>query len=429
MIKISRSSGNFEREPLIEPFGFKGEYIRELWQSIALIESDDSYRGIGLGVQSVLWSDSEVLSRYGSIGGDNIMFLLTSYALKLIEGMSYNTPIDLLQQIFPQVYAFAKRVTGIDHLKETFVLNALVPIDLAAWVIYYKEKKCKDFDDMLPAAYKSPFSYRHKKLASIPLITYGVCIEEVVRLAKEGYPVLKIKIGSNPDQDGDPNKMLQWDKNRLREIHQKIGEIETPYTYNKKIAYYLDANGRYDSKAHVMEFLEYADKIGALDNIILLEEPFPQDDTTYVGDIPVRLAADESAHSDKDVIERIQMGYRAIALKPIAKTLSMSLQMAQSAFERGIPCFCADLTVNPIMVDWNKNVAARLAPLPGMNIGVLEANGHQNYKNWDAMKSYHPYASASWIEINNGLFRLEDDFYKKNGGIFEVSNYYLAKVW
>ena len=73
-------------------------------------------------------------------------------------------------------------------------------------------------------------------------------------------------------------------------------------------------------------------------------------------DVPIRLAADESAHTDEDAIKRIQMGYHAIALKAIAKTLSMTMKIAQAAYERNIPCFCADLAVNPILVEWNKNV-------------------------------------------------------------------------
>lgn len=428
MIKINKSNVNFEREPLLAPFGFKGQYIKELWQSITILESDNGYKGLGLGVQSVLWSDSQVLSRFGGVGGDNIMFLLTTYALKTIEGMEYDTPVDLLEQILPEVYKFAKRVTGMDNLKETFVLNALVPIDLAAWMLYFKEKGFRNFDDMLPDTYKPSLSCRHKKLAGIPLITYGVAIKEVMKFAREGYPIFKIKIGSDPDKDKDPHKMLEWDKKRLTEIHQAVRDIDTPYTSNQKIAYYLDANGQYDTKNRVMEFLDHADKIGALDSIVLLEEPFEQDNTIDVGDIPVRVAADESAHSDINVIERIQMGYKAIALKPIAKTLSMSLRMAKAARSAEIPCFCADLTVNPIMVDWNKNVAARLEPLPGMGIGVLETNGPQNYKNWDIMESYHPCTNGSWVRMDKGLFRLGDDFYQKSGGVFDISSYYFSQV-
>ena len=179
----------------------------------------------------------------------------------------------------------------------------------------------------------------------------------------------------------------------------------------------MDANGRYDSKERLMNFLNHAEKIGALDRIILLEEPFPEEMKIDVSDIPVRLAADESAHSDKDAIERIELGYGAIALKPIAKTMSMSLKIAKVAAERDVPCFCADLTVNPVLVDWNKNVAARLPSLPGMKIGVLESNGHQNYKNWEEMKLSHPFHGASWIEPQYGVFTIDESFYKYSGGI------------
>ena len=142
----------------------------------------------------------------------------------------------------------------------------------------------------------------------------------------------------------------------------------------------------------------------------------------------VRIAADESAHSDKDAKKRIEMGYGAIALKPIAKTLSMSLKVLKAAGEAGVPCFCADLTVIPILVDWNKNVAARLGPLPGMNIGVLETNGHQNYKHWNELLKFHPCCGAEWMKTKSGLFNLDEDFYAKSGGIFQISEHYQNLV-
>jgi L-alanine-DL-glutamate epimerase-like enolase superfamily enzyme len=173
-----------------------------------------------------------------------------------------------------------------------------------------------------------------------------------------------------------------------------------------------------------MRLLDHADKIGALDRIILLEEPFPEGVEMDLSGIPVRLVADESAHSDKEAIKLIDMGYSAIALKPIAKTMSISLKIAKIANDRNIPCFCADLTVNPILVDWNKNVAARLAVLPGMKIGVLESNGHQNYKNWETMKTYHPCYGAEWTKMKDGIFSTDNDFYSLSGGIFGVSKHY-----
>ncbi len=101
-----------------------------------------------------------------------------------------------------------------------------------------------------------------------------------------------------------------------------------------------------------------------IDQIAIIEEPFAEELEIDVLDIPVRLAADESAHTVDDAIKHMEMGYKAIALKAIAKTLSMTMKIAQASYERDVPCFCADLTINPILVEWNKNVAARLKSFP-----------------------------------------------------------------
>jgi len=426
MINIKKTGANFERESLIAPFGFKGKYINELWQTVAMLEGETGSRGIGLGVQSILWSDSQVFANYGGMAGNSIMYLMTEYAVKIAKNMSFETPIDLLDKLLLPVYEYGKRISGCPNLKKTFALNALVPVDNAAWLLYSSEKEIDSFDSLIPEEYRSSLSYRHDRLASVPLITYGVSLKEIIELTEKGYFFFKIKIGSDPDKDGDLDKMLEWDRNRLSEIHRVLKDIEIPYTENNHILYYLDANGRYDSKERLNKFLEHAERIGALDRIILLEEPFPEEYKVNVRDLPVRLVADESAHSDKEALERIELGYGAIALKPIAKTLSMSFKIAKLAFEKGIPCFCADLTVNPVMVDWNKNVAARLSPFAGLNIGVLESNGSQNYKNWDLLKSYHPGNGAKWLDTVEGLFNLDEDFYRRSGCIFDVSNHYTS---
>jgi L-alanine-DL-glutamate epimerase-like enolase superfamily enzyme len=169
----------------------------------------------------------------------------------------------------------------------------------------------------------------------------------------------------------------------------------------------------------VRELLAHAGKIGALDRIILFEEPFPEEMKENVSGLPVRIAADESAHSVEDVEERIALGYGAIALKPIAKTLSMSLLMLKAARSHNIPCFCADLTVTPLLVEWNKNVAARLDPLPEMKIGAMETNGSQNYRNWKGMLARLAVAECPWVEAKNGVFNLDAEYYARSGGIFE----------
>jgi hypothetical protein len=108
--------------------------------------------------------------------------------------------------------------------------------------------------------------------------------------------------------------------------------------------------------------------------------------------------------------------------------MSMSLQIAKLCHERGVPAFCADLTVNPVMVEWNKVMAARLAPIPGLSAGVQETNGFQNYRDWDRMLEYHPAPGAAWTVVKQGVFSLDKEFYAENGGMFSVPAHYAGLV-
>ncbi len=419
-MKIIKTNANFEREPFVRPFGFKGCYMRESWQTAAYLQNDSEQHSIGLGTQSVLWSDAAIFSTYSESGGNALMYSLLKRGLQLVKNKAFNSPMDLLDEIWPQVLTYGKTITGNPHLRETFALNALVALDNAAWLLYAKESKISNFGDLIPTEFKPALSYRHHKVASIPLMSYSIPIEEIKNATHDGYFFMKIKIGS----PGNEDKMLEWDKARIETIHKAIGNAETPYTKNGKLPYYLDANGRYPNKETLQRFLDHCKKIGAFDQIAIVEEPFAEDYEKNVDDLGVRIAADESAHTEKDALKRIQMGYGAIALKAIAKTLSMTLKIARVAYENNIPCFCADLTVNPILVEWNKNVAARLAPIPGLETGLLETNGHQNYRNWEAMCGYHPFAQAKWTKTQKGVFELDADYYEKSGGVFETSEHY-----
>lgn len=419
-ITIANVSSNFEREPLIRPFGFKGGYQTEIWQSAALLESASGQHAIGLCTQGVLWSDAHVFAHHSETGGSALMYAMTERALQMLKGQTFTSPIELLEGIRHEVYAYGQKITAHPKLRETFALNALVGVDFAAWLLYARENGISRFDDLVPAAYRPALAHRHAKVASIPLMAYAVPIEELKAAVDDGYFFMKIKIG----QPGTQAEMLEKDKARLSAIHAAIGHARTPYTARGKLPYYFDANGRYESKDALLQLLEHARKIGAFDQIALVEEPFPEELEIDISDVPVRVAADESAHTDKDALTRIQMGYKAIALKPIAKTFSMSLKIAQLAHERGVPCFCADLTVSPLLVEWNKNVAARLAPFPGLGLGLVETNGHQNYKNWETLRSYHPAPNAPWARTRRGVFELDADYYARSGGVFERSPHY-----
>jgi L-alanine-DL-glutamate epimerase-like enolase superfamily enzyme len=422
-IRITRTDSTFEREPLVRPFGFKGGYMTEIWQTAVRVESDSGRHRVGLGTQSVLWSDAVVFADHAEAAGNALMYAMTERALRLArEAGPFRTPLELQDAILDATHEYGRAITGRPALRRTFTLNALVPVDNAAWLLYAAENGLSDFVAMVPREFRPVLASRHRLLAAIPLMAYAVPVPEIRAAAAQGYFFMKVKVG----QPGTQLEMLEKDKARLSEIHAALASVETPHTRDGKLPYYFDANGRYESKDTLLRLLDHARAIGAFERIAIVEEPFPEELEVEVGDLGVRVAADESAHTDADVARRIDLGYGAIALKPIAKTLSMTLRIARLAHRRRVPCFCADLTVNPILVDWNKVFAARLGPLPGLSLGVVETNGHQNYRNWEAMRRHHPCYGASWTVPADGVFRLDDDFYARSGGIFLPSPHYEA---
>ncbi len=418
-ITIRRTGINFEREPLF-PYQFKGSAITDSWQVIAMLESDSGVRKTGLGTQGVLWSDSSVFAAHSESAGNALMFAMTDRALQIVKGQTFSDPIRLMEDLLPEVLEYGKRVTSNPGLRKTFALNALVPVDNAAWLLFAAENGINSFDAMIPDAYKPGLSNRNGKVAGIPSFPTGTPVEKIKAAADQGYFIMKLKTGA----PGTQKEMLEKDMAFLTQVHKTIGHYETPYTANGKIPYYFDANARYEKKETLLRFLDHAKKIGAFEQLAVIEEPFDESNEEFVGDMGVRVASDESAHTVEDAAHRIELGYSAFAVKAIAKTLSMTMKIAQLAYEKNIPCFCADLTVNPILVEWNKNVAARLPAFPGMTVGLQEANGHQYYKNWSKLASFHPYADAPWVKTKGGVFLLDDDYYRKSGGIFQPVGHY-----
>src|SRR5690625_6031984 len=81
-IEITNTYSEFDREPLARPFGFKGGYLKEIWQTAVLMESGDFY-GTGLGSQSVLWSEPRVFTTVSESAGNALMFAVTERALQI----------------------------------------------------------------------------------------------------------------------------------------------------------------------------------------------------------------------------------------------------------------------------------------------------------------------------------------------------------
>ena len=404
-VTVERTAVSLVREPLVRPFGFKGMQINELWQTVVKLSSC-AHTAVCPSTQSVLWADADVFSMYSQDESNMLMHRTTRRALELIEGRTFERPDRLIKELIPELREYADAITGT-KVKETFVLNSLVGVDLALWSLYAKENGINSFEGIIPEEARDAMSRKHSKLAHIPLVSYNVGEKEIRRLLDNGTALMKIKVG----------KELGWDKERLISIHDIAKGYETPLTTDGNVKYYLDANGRYTPE-ELDSVIDFASEKGFLDRIAVIEEPFAEEDETDVSRFPVVINADESAHSAKDLKGRIALGYRSVALKPIAKTLSVSFEMAREMHAAGGSCLCADLTVNPLLAEWNKQFAAAIAPLPGMNAGCVEVNGDENYKNWKEQIKRLP-EGLPYSYPRRGAFCCTRRFYAKSGGLFE----------
>ena len=419
MAKIISYRLTHRPEPLKHAFGFKGGALTELWQVYAEITLDSGITAQGQSIQSVLWSDSAVFARWGQQEGNGHMLALTRFALEQLVGMELEAPPEMLRKLLPKLMEHGREITENPDLRTTFALNAMTGIDFCLWKLYRKTLGEPDFET-LTAPFTRGLTCRQEKLGLIPLLTYDTAEAQIRELAEDGCFLFKIKIGSNPGGRNDLEEMLTWDIARLKQIHHILAGYDTPWTDCGKPLYYIDANGRYDSRARLERFLDAAREMGALERIVLLEEPFAENNQQSVRGLPVLIAADESAHCAEDA-ERLmdEYGFTAMALKPIAKTLSVSLEVLDAAAKRGVPCFCADLTVNPTMVELNKRFAAGLKALPGLKIGVFETNGQQNYVNWNALCAASPAHGKPWAQPEQSQYTLDAEYYENDGNLWK----------
>ena len=75
--------------------------------------------------------------------------------------------------------------------------------------------------------------------------------------------------------------MIEKDIARLTAVHRALTGIRTVHTQDGKLRYDLDPNQRYERKETLLRLLDAAKRIGALDQIAFLEEPFPDENDEY----------------------------------------------------------------------------------------------------------------------------------------------------
>ncbi len=415
MSKIESYSLDVRREELVRPFGFKGGYFTEKWIVETKLTDEEGATATGIGGLAVLWSAPDLFFSRSEVGGNLIMAVVAEEAARMVRGRTTLNPVRLLETIVDPLVRYAREITDIKKLSETFVLNALVSLDTALWCLEAATSG-KGFDDMVTGHYPRVLSERQSKLTRMPLVGFSTTEEEVRNLLDAGNVVLKIKLG----QPGDQADMLEKDLTRLKTLAELSGEYRTPYSESGHIMLYLDANGRYTERETVQRLADGIERMGITSRILLLEEPYPPDSTESVVQLPFRVAADESVHSVRDVRKRIEQGYRAFALKPAGKTLSMTLEMASEAVKEDCLLYVADSACTPRMVEWNKNVAARLPSFPELKLGAFESNGFQIYRSWESMMLGHPATGSVWVEPRDEIFTLDGEYYARSGAVFET---------
>ncbi|MGH8018273.1 MAG: hypothetical protein ACREIA_08280 [Opitutaceae bacterium] len=413
LLRISDYKFDFVREPFRKPLGFKGSQFTEKWVAEVTLGGSNGAQATAYGGFSVLWADDRVFRNRSESGANAVMASVAEYGLQCARRVQFATPLQLQDRILTDVHNYACEITRLPDLNPAFTLNALVALDHAAWLLFAQAHKLRRFDDFVSAGFSSSLPERHPVLGCIPLVSYKTGAEEIQRLAQDGHFLLKISMGS----PGGPDEMLHADKRRLAEIHDLVGRIETPHTAKGKILYYLDANGRYKGRDQIRELLKFVDQEAFLDRLALFEEPFGEFRKESVADFPVTFVGDESIRSVKDLAGMMAAGFRAVAIKPAGKGLSASLRMTREALRLGLTPLVSDSSCTPLMLDWNKNMAARLPTLPGMSMGLLEMNGQLNFAHWDEMLARHPCGDKAWARPQGGLFHLDRDFFTGGGGV------------
>jgi L-alanine-DL-glutamate epimerase-like enolase superfamily enzyme len=413
-MQITGYEFDIAREPLVRPFRFKGGAFSEKWLTVVRLRAG-AQAGVGVGGLAVLWSDPALFRAHSETGGNMLMALVAERAAQKLVGRPLRDPAGMIWDLVPEAYAHAQVLTGRHDLRRTFALNALVGVDNALWQLYAAAQRATTFDQLVPDFAKDALCAHQHRLIRLPAVTYSFDSERLATLAASGSFLPKIKIG----HPGSQSDMLAQDCARLSELHAQLQDAPADYSDDGQILYYLDANGRYESPETLSRLLDHLARIDMLERVLLIEEPFPEENQDEVGDYPVPIAADESLHDMDDVCRRIDQGYGAMTLKAAGKTLSMTFTMAAAAHARGVPCLVADSSCVPALVGWNLNVAARLPSLPRMLCGILECNGLESYRNWPQLVQAHPTCGAHFLSPDTSTFELNDAFYAHHAGILD----------
>lgn len=458
-VTIEKAGSAYAREP--GQLGFAGGNMTAFFQkAVALQDSEGNVAG-AFATLNPLWCDKPSYKRlqdkHGNEKGEALANLFMSqtadFVLNLLEGRKFSSPGEALDEVLLKAHWYHRQITKEENLPLTSTLNALVPVDIANYVLHAKANGIDNFDGIIPVDSQRWFTQTIDQVAIIPLVSYSIDQAGIEALIRDGYKIFKTKMGAyNPahdmDSDADMEAMFETDTQKALLVYNLIKDLKTDLTEDGRVPIYLDFNGRLGTGDKAVELLqkyvEFAKQNGFLDRVIVFEEPFSNmmeigaDVYKELKEAGITIVADECAHSAEDVGKLLRLGVRGFALKPAAKTYTETFRMVDAIEKYNAKAdsgdkafyFCADLTVVPWLVDANLQFTARSSPWPGLanRVRMLETNWRQHYDDLPGiMHRYTP--SFVVMQENNGVFRLNEQWYKGGGSLFNVQGplYEMAK--
>ncbi|MFQ9681522.1 MAG: hypothetical protein ACLRZH_16775 [Ruthenibacterium lactatiformans] len=259
-------------------------------------------------------------------------------------------------------------------------------MDFALWQLWNAKRGNGTFD-ALCASFCPELTNREKELGSIPLITYHTPEDELHALLEDGAFLLKVKIGSDPEKNGDPEAMLAWDIGRLRTVHTAAAGFTTPYTECGRPVYYLGQrplSGQGISAA-LSGCCGQDGRAGAhraAGGAVCGDRPEP------VHGLPVRVAGDECPQRTGRCLPDPGIRLFGHRLQTHCKNAVRHAGDGARGAEKRRGVLLRGPDGAACALDWNMSLAARLPRVPGLRVGVVESNGPQNYTDWrrlDAM--------------------------------------------
>ena len=170
-MQIEHTDLEIQREPFARPFAFKGAAFHEKWNLVVRLRDDAGHEAFGLGGLAVLWSDARVFARHSEVGGNALMVAILERGLALArEAGPVDSPTKLLNRILPEVETYARSVTGVRDLSRTFILNALVALDNAVWMLWCRAQSIHRFDEMIPPHVRPALANRQRQIALAPAV-------------------------------------------------------------------------------------------------------------------------------------------------------------------------------------------------------------------------------------------------------------------